>query len=255
MPTARHWVPDGTAGLPIEQVGVVASTMTLARERITLGLERPTMFVASEQTGGYGRHGRAWSSPPGGHWSTTALLWQDNTPPTALGLRIGAACARAILALVPELAERRLAIKWPNDLLVDGRKVCGVLCESASHAGRSWWLIGVGINANNSPDDLPEGLRRPATSISAESGRHVDLQALAQLLSQEIAGEIRSRRHADTLGFAASMLWMLDQRVIAKNPSVHLEGNLRGLTDEGLLVIDTAAGRAIAPPDCELSAP
>ena len=95
---------------------------------------------------------------------------------------VGVAVCRAIervCGLTPE-------IKWPNDLLLGGKKLCGILVESSSFRGSRFVVVGVGINANTAPADFPEELRDSATSLAAALGREVDLQALALAEIEEL---------------------------------------------------------------------
>jgi BirA family biotin operon repressor/biotin-[acetyl-CoA-carboxylase] ligase len=121
--------------------------------------------VADEQTQGRGRLGRTWASPPGVNVYCSVLLEPAVETPRLPELSIvaGEACAEAI----SRMAGVEPAIKLPNDVLVDGRKVAGILAEARD----SRVILGIGVNV---PADLPEGLRTPATSLAAELGRPVD---------------------------------------------------------------------------------
>jgi BirA family transcriptional regulator, biotin operon repressor / biotin---[acetyl-CoA-carboxylase] ligase len=124
--------------------------------------------VADEQTQGRGRLGRTWASPPGVNVYCSVLLEPAVETPRLPELSIvaGEACAEAI----SRMAGVEPAIKLPNDVLVDGRKVAGILAEARD----SRVILGIGVNVNVDPADLPEGLRTPATSLAAELGRPVD---------------------------------------------------------------------------------
>jgi BirA family transcriptional regulator, biotin operon repressor / biotin---[acetyl-CoA-carboxylase] ligase len=117
-----------------------------------------TVIVADAQTAGRGRHGRSWRSAPGlGLWFSVAF---ENPVP---GLAFGAP-----LAVRDGLSRYGTpTVKWPNDLLFDGRKVSGVLLESRLETT----VLGVGINVNHEPEDFPEEIRGQATSVRAECGQ------------------------------------------------------------------------------------
>jgi BirA family transcriptional regulator, biotin operon repressor / biotin---[acetyl-CoA-carboxylase] ligase len=133
--------------------------------------------VAEEQTEGRGRLGRAWASPPRASILCSLLL----EPPVEtarlpeLSVLAGEACGEAITQ-VTGLAPQ---IKLPNDVLIDGRKVAGVLAEARDLRV----VLGIGLNVNVDPNDLPAGLRTPATSLAAELGRPIDrVELLVTLL-------------------------------------------------------------------------
>ena len=141
--------------------------------------------VANEQTQGRGRLGRRWASPPGVSVYCSVLLEPAVETPRLPELSIvaGEACAEAI-ARVTGLEP---AIKLPNDVLIGERKVAGILAEARD----SRVILGIGVNVNVDPVDLPEGLRTPATSLAAELGRPVDrvevLVTLLEALEQHYA--------------------------------------------------------------------
>jgi BirA family biotin operon repressor/biotin-[acetyl-CoA-carboxylase] ligase len=138
-----------------------------------------TIVVAGEQTEGRGRLGRRWLAPAG-----TSLLCSLQLRPEVPGERLpeltGVAartCAEAIAALTGLAPE----LKFPNDVLLGGRKVAGVLAEARE--GRV--VLGIGVNVNVAEDELPQDVDRPATSLLVETGREVDLAGLlAELLER-----------------------------------------------------------------------
>jgi BirA family biotin operon repressor/biotin-[acetyl-CoA-carboxylase] ligase len=163
----------GRLGRPYEHVGSTPSTQLL------LGPNAPegAVAVAEEQTAGRGRLGRRWFAP-----ARTSLLCSLQLRPASPTERLpeltgvaARACAEAIAGvtgLEPEL-------KFPNDVLVGGRKVAGVLAEASD--GRV--VLGVGVNANVPASELPEDVAHPATSLLAETGRELDrAELLAELL-------------------------------------------------------------------------
>lgn len=227
--------------------------MLEARRRIANGEPIHRFMVrADEQLGGYGRHGRTWHSPFGGVWVTLAWPLDDHADMRGIGLRAGIAALRVIAELLGDAAAVQL--KWPNDVLAGGDKICGVLCERIKEQRTSWLLVGVGINANNDPAALPDGLRRPATSLARLSGRAVDADDVAGRLLDHLCRSLVEPLNLETLQWAAARLWLLDQQVRATTSEqgevVH--GTLMGLADDGRLVLETASGRATLPEGAEL---
>ena len=118
--------------------------------------------IAETQTAGRGRGGKYWESPPGlGLWMSFLLRPAGKGAPSLTPLLVGLATARAVELSCPGLHPR---IKWPNDVLVEGRKVGGILCEGVGHDAV---VVGVGLNISQRPEDFPSGLRGRATSLGA----------------------------------------------------------------------------------------
>ena len=161
--SANEWMRQ----LPVEAVELhsrIGSTNDRARDLVRLGSPLPALVVADRQSAGRGRRGRRWmSDTPLGLWCTVARSWTGGEL-GPLSLRVGLAAALGIESVVRGL---RIELKWPNDLLVSGRKLGGILCERAGGAV----LVGIGINVNQPMRDLPLGLMPAPTSILAESGR------------------------------------------------------------------------------------
>jgi len=180
------------------------STSALARRRIAAGdlSGHGAVFVAATQTNGVGRLGRAWASPRGGLWCTLAQPI-DPAAVEGLGLRVGEAmCAAIQTALVRAGSAARVVMKQPNDALIEGRKVAGVLTEILAPtrperpvSGTKWALVGVGINANFAYSDLPEPLRATATTLRdclriERIQRDIDLEALLADLTERLTAAI-----------------------------------------------------------------
>lgn len=128
-------------------------------------------MVADEQTGGKGRRGRAWCTPKGSAIAMTIVLRPDIRPELAsmVTLVMGLSVAKAIGSLYPV----SVGIKWPNDVVVNGKKICGILTEmSAEMTGIHYLVIGTGINTN--VEEFPEEIQSVATSLIKELGEKVN---------------------------------------------------------------------------------
>ncbi len=131
-------------------------------------------MVADEQTQGQGRRGRRWVSPPGGNIYATIILRPGPWDIRSLGM----VAPLAVCEAVDAVADVRSVIKWPNDLLIEGRKVGGVLIDTRlSGEEVDYALVGVGINVNFDPSQHEE-IREMATSLASELGREVSREAL-----------------------------------------------------------------------------
>ncbi len=169
----------------------VSSTNTLLKELAEDGAAEGTVIVAEEQKTGRGRLGRSWASPFGkGLWFS--VLLKPALPPQetqTLTLLSATATAKGIAKTVPSL---RPGIKWPNDLLLNGRKCCGILTELKAEVDQLHYIImGIGINVNTSREDFPRELRESATSLSIESGGKIPRALLCSAVLQELDNSYR----------------------------------------------------------------
>lgn len=133
-------------------------------------LPEGAVAVAEHQTMGRGRSGRSWEDEPGRSLLFSVLLRPAEGLLPQLSLVAALATAEALAAA----CGRSTSVKWPNDVLLDGRKVAGILLEAADGAV----IAGVGVNVNQGPDELPRETRLPATSLRLETGREHDRGAL-----------------------------------------------------------------------------
>ncbi|WP_128476049.1 biotin--[acetyl-CoA-carboxylase] ligase [Halorussus pelagicus] len=246
------------ADFAVEYHDAIGSTNDRARELAGEGA-RDVVVLADEQTGSRGRLDREWSAPSGGIW-LSAVLRPDLPPAHAPALTLAAAVAMTDVA---REAGVNAEIKWPNDILVSearqsgdttdetadrgGKKLAGILTEMEGEAGQvSWVVVGVGLNANVSADELPEG----ATSIREEVGdvdRRVFVQRLLERFDElradpETAVEAWRDRSA-TLG----------QRVRVETPTGEIVGEAIDVAFPGALVIETDDGERVHvhAGDCE----
>ena len=233
----------------VEVHEALGSTQERARELARSGTPHGTLVVAGVQTGGRGRLGRRWGSPEGGLWMS--LVLRPNLD-ASLAPRVTQTAAVGVTkALWSFGIEAR--IKWPNDLLVAGRKVCGILAESgAKHsagrvepieAGRlDYVVLGVGMNANLDPVDLavPD---REVTTVRRERGGDVDLLELLRALLQSLDTELRRIGDFGTvLTDWRALNCTLGERVRVSRFGEILEGRAVDLSPEGALLLATPQG-------------
>jgi BirA family transcriptional regulator, biotin operon repressor / biotin---[acetyl-CoA-carboxylase] ligase len=169
-----HWI--------IERHDVVGSTMDAADDRARRGAPAGVVVVAGEQTKGRGQRGRRWLAPAGTSLLMT-MICRPNCDPRDLQefpKLVGTYVSRAINLITGLQCE----IKLPNDLMVDGRKLAGILCQSSIEADSlRYVLIGIGINVNITRDDLP---LPTATSLEIETGRTWNLNVLLDGILNEL---------------------------------------------------------------------
>ncbi len=162
----------------------VASTNNIAKELAAQGAAEGTLVVAEEQTGGKGRLGRQWCSAKHKGSFFSFILYPPFAPTEAniVTLISAVALATAINNVTGVVA----GIKWPNDLLLNGKKICGILTELSAEMERiNYLVVGVGINVNQEESDFPEEVRPVATSLKAQTGIRTSRVKLVQVFLRE----------------------------------------------------------------------
>jgi BirA family transcriptional regulator, biotin operon repressor / biotin---[acetyl-CoA-carboxylase] ligase len=230
----------------VEVHGALGSTQERARELAHAGTPKGTLVVAEVQTGGRGRLGRPWGSPKGGLWMSLVLRpWFD----ASLASRITQTAAVGVAKALWEIGvEAR--IKWPNDLLAGGKKICGILAESS--AGNTteavkercldYVILGVGMNANLDPAELgvPD---REVTTIRSELGRDVNLLDLLRALLSNLDTEVgRIEDFGAVLEDWRNLNCTLGEKVRVRRFGETIEGRAVDLTTEGALLLSTRRG-------------
>lgn len=208
-------------------------------------LMRPTWILARRQTAGRGRRGRAWSDPPGNFAATLVQRLPD--PPARLALRsfaLGLALHDAIEGLTG--LGPALRLKWPNDLLLNGGKLSGILLESA---GQGVLVLGVGVNLRSAPPRDPTAAH-PPVALRPESGFDIAPETLLAHLALAYAGW---EGRLATWGFAPLRRAFLDRAVklgdtiTARTLTDTATGIFDGIDDDGALILTTAQGRRVLP--------
>jgi BirA family transcriptional regulator, biotin operon repressor / biotin---[acetyl-CoA-carboxylase] ligase len=222
----------------LHRVGSTNDVARLAGER---GIAERLAIFAEEQTAGRGRRGRAWTTPPG-RGLLGSTLWRPAVAP-ARAATLGQVAAVATLdALAIGGLEARL--KWPNDVLVDGAKVAGILLESAIESARlRHVVIGIGINVNQAADELPPA-PYPATSLRLATGRPTDRAGLAAALLTALARAYDQwqLRPGDVFARWRGALATLDQVVTIVGPDGEQVGRARDVEPDGSLLLERADG-------------
>lgn len=219
----------------------VDSTQNFLKGLAEKGAAEGTLVVALEQRSGKGRASRYWSSPPGGLWFS--LLLRPSLPMhqvSVLTLMFGVAVARTLM-----LQGIPASLKWPNDVLVRGRKICGILLEASSDPERVEYVIaGVGLNVNFSTADLPEGVRGSAVSTLDILGRRLDR---AELLSTVL---MHAEAMYESLPSSISRIledWRLFSCTLGNPVTISsygrtIEGRAFDIAQDGALLVETAGG-------------
>ena len=240
--------PEIVKGLQTKLVGreiicydAIDSTNIVLKELARQGAENGTVVVADTQGTGRGRMERAFFSPPGkGIW-VSILLRPDFLPQEAPKCTLMAAVA---VAQAMEKFGLRAAIKWPNDILHDGRKLVGILTEMSAEMDRvNYIVIGIGINVNIAEEDFPEELRPIATSLMQMKGEPLSRVAFLQELLRELDvlyADVQRAGFAPVLAAWKKYAVTLGQQVRVLGPGGEtFEGTAADIDAEGALLIDT----------------
>jgi BirA family biotin operon repressor/biotin-[acetyl-CoA-carboxylase] ligase len=158
----------------------VPSTNEVARELARKGCKERTVVVAEKQTQGKGRLGRQWVSPKGGIWLSIVLRPEMSSTEAS---KITFITASAVVETIQQLYALDPLVKWPNDVLIHGKKICGILTEASTRAGIvQFVIVGVGINVNIDLKSFPPTLKGEVTTLKHELGHAVERQALTNTL-------------------------------------------------------------------------
>lgn len=239
MNAAAPELPDGFRLHRYDRIG---STNDEAKALARAGAPAGTLVWAGEQTAGRGRRGRLWVSPPGNLYLSLVARPAGASPRAA---QLGFVAALALgEALTPSVgAPGELRYKWPNDVLLNGRKLAGILLESETVAAGTvdFVVIGVGVNLVSTPREA----EYPATSLAAEGIAGVTAPGLLAAFAREIA---RWTRRWEGEGFApVRAAWLarasgLGERVRVRLDRATLEGRFLDLDADGALLLDTPQG-------------
>lgn len=220
------------------------STNIRAKEAGEKGESNGTLFVAERQEAGKGRRGRKWESPAGVSIYMTILLYPEMPPVKAP--RLTPLMAIAVAKGIRRVTGLKCLIKWPNDVIVGGKKICGILTEMSAEIGFiNYLVIGVGINVNQ--DTFPEEIQERATSIKLESGCHVRRSELIAAVMEEFeacyeiflkTGDLSGVREQYNL-----LLVNRNRQVRVLEPGNEYEAHALGINNLGELIVRTKDGR------------
>lgn len=219
--------------------------------RLAPSLSGPAWIQAGQQTEGRGRRNRPWSSPPGNFYATLVMRPTETGETVALRSFTAALALRDAFVALTGLPDA-FTLKWPNDVLLNGGKVAGILLESTSQGqGISTLCIGIGVNLIAAPDpsQVEPGATRPV-SLLAETGLRVTPESFLDHLAPAFA---RWEAIFTTEGFApVRVAWLghaarLGERILARTGSSTREGVFQTIDAGGNLVLQTAQGPVAIP--------
>jgi BirA family biotin operon repressor/biotin-[acetyl-CoA-carboxylase] ligase len=233
-----------TVGRDMRVFEQTSSTNDVVEKLARDGVKEGMVVFAESQTRGRGRLGRRWLSPPRKGLWFSVLLRPDLQPQAATQLTVAA--ATALLRAIRDQAGITPEIKWPNDILIKGRKVAGVLTELSAELDHIKHLtLGVGVDVNLNASEFPAELRKTATSLKIESGRPIHRADLAAAILRELDRDyerIRSRRFDEVADEWEAHCTTLGRRVTIQVGDRVLQGEAEALDDDGALLLRTQHG-------------
>ena len=249
MSVTENWAraadPTRRVGRAVEFHAEIGSTNDRARDALGEVGGNRLAVVADLQTAGRGRRGRTWVSPPGANL-LVSVAFCPAIQPSLAGL-LGVAAALAVRDACAGLAPRAgLAIRWPNDVVDrSGRKVAGLLIETALEGEELVEaVIGIGINVNWLPSEMPAEIAERATSLLALAGAPVDRVALRADLLDALSAEVVALERGDgPLARLREGSWLDGRRVEVDTGAGTISGRAAGIGDDGSLLLDAEAGR------------
>lgn len=232
-------------GQSIHYFDEIESTQIIAHQLAREGAIDGTIVIAEEQTAGKGRMQRPWDSAKGkGIWMTI-IVRPDLLPHQAPQYTLVTAVS-VVMAMKSLYQNFTPEIKWPNDILINGRKCVGILTEMLAEMDRvEGLLVGVGINTNQGPSDFPEELKDIATSIAIEEGSKVNRAELVAEILKYL--EMYTDEYVENGFKSIKQLWVehsgtIGKRIKATTLREVIEGLAIGITDDGVLEIQLDNG-------------
>ncbi len=230
-------------GYPLYYQKQVSSTNHLALEAVQNGAEHGTVFIADDQTEGYGRRGRTWISDAGLNL-TFSIIIDKPCEDQNIGLLPLATCLGVADAIEAAVCPHALQFKWPNDILLNDQKISGILLQVMSPP-TDQIILGIGVNVNQT--DFPKDLESLATSILLSTGQQMDRASLMASVLLHLEKTLDLLRHSPWMIrqlYTEKLVW-IGQNCTIDGMNHPVEGILTGIDDSGALTIHTTSGPQI----------
>ncbi len=231
---------------------IVTSTNELLRELAADGIETGTVVTARAQFSGRGRLDRKWESPEGGLWMSILLETDAGFEANRFGLVPLMAGASVATSIIMEY-DLDAGVKWPNDVLIGGRKVSGILCELIERGGTRCAIVGIGVNVNN---PVKEGydFSGQSTSVMEEFGKPVGLEDLENTILEELNFRNELLSEGDfgkILDDWRELSITLGKKVSVQTPGGEINGTAENIDDNGALILKcNGERRTVNAGDC-----
>lgn len=227
-------------GNKIYHFETIDSTNIFAKELIAEDIEEGAVVVADVQLSGRGRNNRQWSSPKGGLWFSV-ILYPKISPEKGMLVTMNASVAVALA--IKDVANLDPEIKWPNDILIDGKKVCGILTENDARDNKfNYSIVGIGINVNN---EIDYNLQNIAISLKQKTGMKI---SRSELLRSILRFFDENYRKMNLGNFETNRkLWLsfaniVGRKVRIKDGEEEITGDVNDIDKNGYLILETSIG-------------
>lgn len=227
----------------LESTNIIAKEKVLHRSEV---INEGTIIIAEKQSAGKGRLGRKWFSPAGGIWLSLILFPQ--LPPSYIP-RITLMTAVAIVKAIKICTQIKSQIKWPNDISIQGKKVCGILTEMSAELDIiNWVIVGVGINVNIDHREFPEDIREKTTSLKEVLGREVPRVRLVQVFLREFEKYYEKLKRKEFPSILEE--WKLYSCTLGREIRINIgeriiSGEAVDISEEGALILKKEDGELI----------
>lgn len=246
---AETWQLDTHCiGRAVQIFDTIPSTSDLAWQLAADPASDGLAILAREQTAGRGTQGRRWQCPPGAGVLLSVILF----PPPELrrAVILTALSAVAVCETIRTAANLQARIKWPNDVLLAGKKVCGILTESKLVAGRFVTVCGIGLNVNQPPEAFDADGLLQGTALGIAARRAFDTPTIAQQLLHQLDAEYHRLRAGDVATLESVWKWrigLLGREVVAECADGDHHGRLREVGWHGVELESAGAVRCLQP--------
>jgi len=236
-----HLLKSALIGGKITVLSEAVSSNSVAFRMAEDGAEDGSVVIAEGQTGGKGRLGRSWASPPGVNLYCSIILRPPIQPVAAPQLTFLSVIA--VARAIEQLTTLKTRIKWPNDILIEGKKVAGLLNEMSAETDKvNFVILGIGVNLNMTRDQFPDNLRHAATSLFIESGVKVERNFFARVMLQELDSlyvTFLSDGYAPARREWLERSWLEGAMVTVTDSNSVRSGRVTGIDEYGALLLDT----------------
>jgi len=243
----------GYIGSKIYHFGEVDSTNDIAKE-LALGSDEGTVVIAETQKRGRGSFGKSWFSPKGGIW--LSIILKPQISPTQIPL-LTFASGIAVCKTIRKL-KLNARVGWPNDVLIDNKKVCGILSEAGLNGKVNYVVVGIGINANVDIEAFPEDLKSHATSLKQELGKEISNEDVIQRIFDEMETVYNNFKKGDLTGILRE--WKRLSCTIKKKVKIRwanetIEGKALDIDKDGALIVRLKNGtiKKVTAGECRIS--
>ncbi len=229
-------------GHPIYLFQEIGSTNDEAKRLAQGGGREGLIVVAEEQTAGRGRAGRRWLTPPGAAIAFSLIL--RPALPAARAARLTMLAGASVCDAIEQTTSLRADLKWPNDVLIAGRKVAGILSESAVQGERlEYAVVGLGLNVSSAPP--PAEVDYPATSLQAEAGREVDRLKLLRAILARLEARYPSLADESLYHDWRARLTLMNQAITVRTEHGDHSGRAQGVDPDGALLFRLDSGETL----------